>query len=397
MRIAGIDVSRGSITMAILDRAPDRELKEFIKSCKIYKFPKRGQPIGEAIDELLALPFDGAVLEPTGTHYSKLWAEKIKASGREVKWVGHQEIAGYRKAWRLPDKTDKTDAVAIACYGIERWNIAGMFLDPRMETANQLRNYYLQIQFHNTATTPLINRLRQQLSWELPELSQHKASREWLAQPSGLWKAIAGDPKPKWSKIIDSSCGLGIGSFSRELAQQIVQSELALLRIETEIEALLKLPEFDRYLAAMQPFYFGRRTATALLANIYPFEKFAKRSNPLGAFKMSCGMAQIWHESGDFKGWIPGGDVECRKALWLWSFVTIPQQRVVSPELAALRDYYQNGSEQMVKNLDTGEMELKHFEAGKGSQRLMRTARRALTMLYRKIRDSSLNVKSINH
>ncbi|QYO62589.1 IS110 family transposase [Leptolyngbya sp. 7M] len=245
--IAGVDVSRGSVTVCILDRSPDRQMKQFIRSCKVHKFPKPKQNLGEAIDEFLAMPFDAAVMEPTGGHYSKLWAEQIERSGREVRWVGHREVAGYRESWKLPDKTDKTDAVALACYGVERWNMPGMFLDPRDEIARRLRDYYLQIQFHNSAMTPIINRLRQQLSWECPELAQHAARREWLASPAGMWQAIAGHAKPKWQKIIDQSCGLGIGEFSRELAQQIVASERALLRIETELEQLLTRPEFDSY------------------------------------------------------------------------------------------------------------------------------------------------------
>lgn len=379
MRIAGLDVSRSSVTVAVLSELPEIEFKLFVKRCKVQKFE-----ISE-VDRLLALEFDAAILEPTGGHYSRLWAELVKKSGREVRWVGHREVAGFRTSWKLPDKTDKTDAVALACYGLERWNRPKQFLDPRGEAAAKLRELYLELQFLNHSTTPFINRLRQQLAWECPELAQHAAQRRWLGGSCGLWKAVAANAgTPKWAKVISSSKGLGIGPFSQALAAQIVQLETEELRIEAEIELVLKAPEFERYLEAMEPFCFGRRTSTAILSSVYPVEKFSERSNPLGAFKLCCGMAQIWHQSGEFEGWIPGGPATIRSALWLWAKNTIPPRKggwsYSSPELALLRDYYQNGTEVEVEG------EVKHLEPGKGSQRLMRVARRALTLLYRKLR-----------
>lgn len=384
LKIAGIDVSRGSVTVAILDTLPVTDMKRFAKTCKVRKFKS------SEIDKLLALDFDAAILEPTGGHYSKLWAEKIKQTGREVRWVGHREVSGYRESWRLPDKTDKTDAVALACYGLERWHITGMFLDERHETAALLREKYLQLQFFNRAVTPLINRLRQQLQHECPELADRKTSRAWLGKEIGLWLAITGQASQKWQQEIEQSQGLGISPFSRAIAAQIVASDRELLRIESEIELILQDGSFVPYLEAMEPFHFGRRTSVALLGAIYPIEKFKEHHNPLGAFKLCCGMAQVWHESGDFKGWIPGGSVDVRRALWLWSYSIIPQVKgknrgyVTSPELEALRDYYYNGSDQIIKQ--GKELLLKHFDSGKGSQRLMRTARRAITMLYRRIK-----------
>lgn len=380
LKVAGIDVSRGSVTVAILDKLPNQRLKDFIKGCRVKKFKSVD------IEKLLALEFDVAILEPTGGHYSKFWAIKISESGRQVRWVGHREVHGYRESWRLPDKTDKTDAIALACYGLERWNMQGMFLDLRDDLAASLREKHLQIQFYNRASTPLINRLRQQLHWECPELAEHGADRKWLDNPPGMWRAIAGDASKKWQTILDESIGLGISPFSRELASKINSVELSILRIESEIELLMQFPELAPYLEAMKPFYFGRRAETAILSAIYPFEKFRDKKNPLGAFKLCCGMAQVWVESGDYQGWSAGGDSNIRKALWLWAFMIVTQKRVNSPELEILRDYYNNGSDQLI--VRDGVETLEHFDQGKGSQRLMRTARRALTMLYRKLRDA---------
>lgn len=335
MRIAGIDVSKDSVTVALLDRLPFEEMKQFCQTYKTTKFK-----IAD-LDKLIALEFDAAVLEPTGIHYSRIWAEKIRASGRIVRWVGHQEIAAYRKSYRLPDKTDKTDAIAIACYALERWDKPGYFLTERAELPLKLRELYLRTHFLNRSGTPLINRLRQQLSHECPELAQKKACRGWLAPVPGLWLAIANEKHSNhWQEKIDNSQGLGISQFSAHLAQGIVLNDRTALAIEAEIEAILQDEGLQTYLTVMENFHFGRRISTALLSSIYPIEKFKGHHNPLGAFKLSCGMAQIWRESGDFTGWIPGGSSEVRSALWQWAFATIPQNKVSTPELETLRDYY---------------------------------------------------------
>lgn len=375
MKIAGIDVSKDSVTVALLDCLPDEELKRFCKTFKTLKFKVAD------IGKLIELEFDAAVLEPTGVHYSRIWAEKIRASGREVRWVGHQEIAAYRKSYKLPDKTDKTDAIAIACYALERWDKPGYFLSQRAEIPLKLRELYLRTQFLNSAATPLINRLRQQLAHECPELASKTVGRAWLAPVPGMWLAIANEARSKrWANLIDNSEGSGISQFSAHLAQGIVLNDRTAIAIEEEIEAILQDEKLQQYLEIMGHFHFGRRISTALLSSIYPIEKFKGHHNPLGAFKISCGMAQIWHESGDFTGWIPGGSSEIRCALWRWAFATIPQNKVSTVELEALRDYYQNGT----TVIENGE--LKNLSPGKGNQRLMRTVRRAITMLYRQLK-----------
>jgi hypothetical protein len=373
MIIAGIDVSKASVTVCLLENIPS-DMKAYAKTYKALVFK------ATEIDKLLALKFDAAVLEPTGGHYSRLWAERIKQSGRKVRWVGHQEVAGYRKSYRLPDKTDKTDGLALACYGLERWENVNYFLTERAELPLRLRELCLQLQFLNHSATPMINRLRQQLAHEWPEVANKSAARHWLAPPQGLWMAIANEAiSKKWQRELDQSQGLGLSLFSRDLGIAIVANERAQIRIEAELEQILRDEDLQRYLECMDRFNFGRRTSCALLSAIYPIEKFNGHRNPLGAFKLCCGMAQVWVQSGDYTGWIPGGSSDIRKALWFWSLSTMGQrrqQRATTPEIEQLRDYYKNGS------VVAGE----HLDPGRGNQRLMRVARRALTMLYRDLK-----------
>jgi hypothetical protein len=269
---------------------------------------------------------------------------------------------------------------------LERWHKPQYFLSERAEIPLRLRDLYMQLQFLNHSGTPLINRIRQQLAHEWPEVAQKNTSRRWMGRVQGLWLAIADEKvSAKWQASLDESQGLGLTPFTRYLAQAIVINEREQIRIEAEAEAILADADVQRYLEVMEQFKFGRRTAIALLSAIYPIERFKGHHNPLGAFKLCCGMAQIWHESGDYTGWIPGGSKEIRTALWNWSLATIPvnakRQGETTAEIEMLRDYYNNGTV-----IATEEGELETLDPGIGNQRLMRVCRRALTMLYRQLK-----------
>ncbi|MDJ0733132.1 MAG: hypothetical protein QNJ47_03450 [Nostocaceae cyanobacterium] len=55
------------------------------------------------------------VLEPTGVHYSWIWAHICQAEGIKVVWVGHAEAVHYRKQNQLPDKTFPVVFVDFGC------------------------------------------------------------------------------------------------------------------------------------------------------------------------------------------------------------------------------------------------------------------------------------------
>jgi len=60
---------------------------------------------------------DYAILEPTGNHYSRIWAAILKKLEIKVLWVGHVELRRYRGGKNLPNKSDPADALAMAAYG----------------------------------------------------------------------------------------------------------------------------------------------------------------------------------------------------------------------------------------------------------------------------------------
>jgi hypothetical protein len=43
----------------------------------------------DGISAFLALDFDVAIMEPTGGHYSRIWAYHLRQAGKLIRWVGH--------------------------------------------------------------------------------------------------------------------------------------------------------------------------------------------------------------------------------------------------------------------------------------------------------------------
>lgn len=101
--IIGLDVSKDNVVACALTEAPfdlKRYFKEHGKS-----FP-RLYSNRDGIRELLAMNPDCVVMEPTGVHYSWIWAHILKSHGIKILWVGHSEVASFRKSKKLPDKID---------------------------------------------------------------------------------------------------------------------------------------------------------------------------------------------------------------------------------------------------------------------------------------------------
>lgn len=387
MKIAGIDVSRGSITIIVLSQIPD-DFKKVSRQAIKLKATKDG------IEKLLSLDFDCAVLEPSGMHYSRIWVHHLQKAGKELRWVNHQEIANYRKSWRVSNKNDQLDAIALACYGLERYHRPSHFIQPERET---LRSLWLQLKHLNRAKNPIVNRLRQQLSAEFPEVCEKDANRGWLVEnPAGLWRFIAEEkPSVKWQKELDNSIGIGVSEFSRGLARQICEIERQEFQIEEKVAKELEAEKYAPYLKVFEDYAFGARVTAIVLSEIYPFERFLKdgrqineyidttnsrrRCNrSLAAFKLSCGLGMVQYQSGDSQGWKAGGNSDVRMALWQWCKIAIVMNPDLElPKIVKLRDYYDHGSKQVIN----GEEVI--FQPGTRNQKIMRVVRRMLEMLYR--------------
>ncbi|WP_416674713.1 IS110 family transposase [Egbenema bharatensis] len=397
MRIAGIDVSRGKVSVCVLSELPEN-LKEFAENYYGREFCSDH----EGIENLLSLDFQVAILEPTGKHYSKIWAYHLENSGREVRWVKHKAAAAYRESHDINNKDDLPDAVALACYGLERLNRPNAFIDPEKERLFEL---FQELENLTKIKTVAINRLRQQLSHEFPEVSHRAVVRKWLSpQPPGLWLAIANEKwSKKWQKEYDRSIGTGIGQFSQSLAAQVCSLERQEYLIEQSIASETQKAKYAPYLNAFSRLGIGNRTAAALMV-IYPFERFldkdgavikqkkrrnrdgrtvkTNRNRSLARFKLSMGMGRVLYKSGDGQlKWKPGGPSHVRVALWRWCEMNIKRNpNLDNPHIKELYDYYKNGVEREIWK--DGQLQQTHFNPGKGNQRIMRVARRLVEKLF---------------
>ncbi len=128
-KVLGIDVSKSSVTCHILSQYPAGGLALYWKKSRnqqsknypsFYSNPKAKssqKSIFDFVDYVQLEAPDIAILEPTGNHYSRLWAKILENLGIKIYWVGHVELRRYRGGKNLPNKSDAADALAMAAYG----------------------------------------------------------------------------------------------------------------------------------------------------------------------------------------------------------------------------------------------------------------------------------------
>ena len=382
MKIIGIDVSRGSITACPLETLP-RDFKRYRKGIQKIELSKKG------INKLLEIGADGAVLEPTGGHYSRLWAKHLRSANIDVRWVDHGAVDAYRRAHRCPNKSDLHDSVALACYGLEHWENNEYFIKP---TEIKLRDYCLQVNHLNSSVTSSTNRLRQQLHHEWPEAAQANFSRRTTGGIPLLLQYIANRKvTPRWEKSAIETIGTGLSPFSRMLAEQLCLIRDNRDAIEEKIQQELEEPQYAPYLACMERIGItAPKLSAAIICAVYPFDKFlddgkprreyvktnsgkrSRRDRSKAAFKLACGLGMIWYQSGDKQGFRPGGSADARKALYLWVRIRIvlssgkPAGEDQNEFITAMQHYYKRTE-------------------GPGNLKCQRVARRVAERLYREM------------
>ncbi|MEM9543139.1 MAG: hypothetical protein AAGA60_27065 [Cyanobacteria bacterium P01_E01_bin.42] len=123
----GIDVSKLSVCCHVLHGYPKGGLAAYWRKSQknlaknyptFYSIPKKQQKefkdFLDYLDGLQASDEIVAILEPTGYHASKLWAELLKSKGIDILWVGHCHLGRYRRGKGLPNKSDPADALVMA-------------------------------------------------------------------------------------------------------------------------------------------------------------------------------------------------------------------------------------------------------------------------------------------
>lgn len=327
VRVLGLDISKLSATYWILESLPE-DPKRFARKQREQKLSVSL----EGKEKLSQLEFDFAVLEPTGT-YSRIWRFWLAGEGKDYRLVGHKQLAHYRNGWGL-QKTDKLDGLAMAMYGLERAHRPSAFLIDEDKTLSDLVLYLAHL---NTQKNGFQNNLRQKLIYQVPEWHNRKFSRQWGGGVPGILQAIAGNPSPKWEEEIKRSCGPGLsGGITAGLARILSQIEAEEALCERWIDEELAKPKYKPYLKVAGELQFSKWLTASLIAAIFPFEQFlgengkrriihtltrengvrVRKDESLRQFKIACGLGKVWHQSGDYQGWVAGGCRTTRQNLY---------------------------------------------------------------------------------
>ena len=333
MRILGIDICKGSCVAYLLDTAttdPTEPRKLLYKgnwhyaSANIY-----------GLRTILDLTADVAIVEPTGVNYSRLWVTHLIRQGVQVKMVSHNRLARYRQHLDLPDKSDESDSLALAMYGYEYRDQPHRFLGERDQTTALIRQKVLRLGHYARVQSPIINRIRQDLAWQFPE----------IAQTNGMtaWHWLAGTKQSdKYDKKHAETVGLGITHETRSHAKRLVELWKDEDLLERELADLMaKDPRFTPYRQVLTAWGMGVRCQAAIISQIYPLSSFlddngkplvvwgksrkhkdkrTKRHLGLRRFCKASGLAPTEKSSGDKESkQIVGGSDVCRRYIWLWA------------------------------------------------------------------------------
>jgi hypothetical protein len=345
VRILGLDICKSSVSACLLTEKP-AEPRQFLYDCKFHRFEANAA----GINGMLALCPDIAVMEPTGVNYARLWGTHLARAGVEVRLVGHKELRFYRELHLgLPDKDDDADALALGCYLFDYLDSPRRFVQIRDMTITRIRELALRLAHLNRVQSPIINRIRQDLAWQFPEVALVKSKRSENSDTPLLWGWLAGIRKSaRYDKLYHTSVGLGITRTVKYHAARLCDLQQEEAVIELELRSLLSNPDFFPYRQVFARFGFGQRVEALLLSQIYPFENYldangkpdikirkgrksgkpTKRHLSLRRFQKALGVAPALESSGDVsKTKIVGGSDLCRMALWQWVYTRIEPSR----------------------------------------------------------------------
>ncbi|MDZ8052957.1 MAG: transposase [Aulosira sp. ZfuVER01] len=403
LKTLGIDVSKASVTVHVLSSYPKGGLKSYWEKTRnkasshypvfysnpdVKKKQKSAFDFAKFIQESQA---NVAIMEPTGNHYSRLWAKIIDSLGIKILWVGHIELRRYRGGKNLPNKSDAADALAMAAYplDVEHHTEDGelntrYFLMHRSEPIDRLRELCQQLEHLNRVQSPIVNYARQVLAWQFPEVAHVKSKSTklgnvpplwgWLAErqfevSSQAWKALTA----KYESSAANHYGITIDPILRLHGDWLCDIELCEQRIEAEIKTLLDDECFKQYNQIFDKFGFGLRVRARLLTRIYPFEAFLSNGRPLieyevrevkrvekhrqdgqtvvkrspgdvkrvkrnrsrDTFKMRLGMGTVLEQSGDELIEVKSGSALCRMSFWQYVLCQVETERLPDNDTAA--------------------------------------------------------------
>ena len=252
-------------------------------------------------------------------------------------------MKSYRKHLDLPDKDDKADALALACWGWDYLDMPRRFVKIKTPVLARIQDISLRLYFYTRLRNMLINRIKQDLAYQFPEMTGYKTKRTSFKDAPLFWKWLAGDRvNLKYDRLLESSCGLGLTDDTTFNSQLLIDIWSQERNLEVELYELMESDYFVPYMEIFQLFKFGLRTCGIFLAQVYPFGKFmgddglpevvrergknglTKRYLSLRRFTKLIGLAPVRQWSGDNQFQImKSGNQTCRNIWRLWSFTTI--------------------------------------------------------------------------
>lgn len=377
--VLGLDVCKDRVVCCLLTSKPS-DPRQLYYDHDFYEIPVSTT----GIKQILSFGAAIAVMEPTGVNYSKIWVSKLIEAGIQVFLVGHRQLKNYRISLDLPDKDDPADALALACYWFDYGDSPRRFVRLRDPVIAEMRDLVLRLQHLNRVQSPVINRLRQDLIWQFPEVAKRRLDS------SVFWGWLAGERKSaRYDRLYAESCGLGIEQYTRDHAKLLCDLHHRENAIERRLRELLKDDRFAAYREVFRQFGFGERIEAMVLSQIYPLENYLKDGEPeirvlkskrtgkptkrhlsLRRFCKALGVSPEREDSGDNRKTKKAGSTLCRTALWQWCFTRFE-----------VRDAYPKSA--------IGEVLLGYweYEKDRGPIRLARSrfAARAVKLLFKEL------------
>lgn len=355
MKILGIDIGNGSAVCCLLEELPP-EPRQFIRDRDRFITAEAN---AKGLKTLVDLKPDIAVMEPSGVNYCKVWANQLAAHGIEVRLVSHRGCNHHRETLDMPDKEDETDAFVLAHYTLLHLDNSRKFLRVRDWTITRMREIVLRLEHLSRAENPIVNRLRQDLAWQFPEIAQQQVNLKGEMAPL-FFRWLCGRGKSKrLDNLYSQTIGLGLQETTRLHAARMCDFYEEEIELERELRELIQDERFQPYLKVFTKIGLGLRTSGIILSQIYPFEDFlgedgkpieewhsprqetvkrriekgwpkseAKRKVlkhiSLRRFEKMIGVAPTERSSGmEKKKKIRGGAGLCRKSLWRWIFTRV--------------------------------------------------------------------------
>ena len=363
--IVGLDVYRSSIAACFLLEKPSNPRDDYFEA-DIEVFHSNIENLNRLRTKIESFKADKvvAICEPTGMNYAQLLMNKLSDWGVEVRMISNSKLPNYGaelmgKEGKSGAKTDDIDAFAIACWYFDKPDTS--YLKIRDPLVAQIKHICLQLEYLNRVQSPIINRMRQELAWQCPEIALVKSAKLQDDLALLLWGWLAGRRKwKKYDRVLEGTIGTGIELQTRWPAKQYCEIEEEIFKLKKQLVQLIDSPPFKEYRRIFTKFGFGYQLQGYLLGTIYPIEDFLKDGRPEvkirknrqtgneskpklseRRFMRAVGMGVVREDSGQKKKGKQSGSALCRKALWQWCFTRLE----VSPNNPPLKFVYGQGND----------------------------------------------------